>query len=247
MPRRLPLAPRFGPNDVFAAAHGVAVEALMRPDRLEAALELGRDAGPWLADAVARVEERLPRGRTVACAEGCTWCCHLKVLVSVPEVLALAASLRADPARLDEVRARVAEAHRTTRGMTHARRAAAKVPCPLLSSAGRCVAYEARPLACRGAHSYDADACRDAFEHPDEDRPIPFYKPQLQIGEAVRAGLGAGAGYIALDGRLLELVAALRVALEVDDAGDRWAEGDAVFAPAVDAELAHHLTPSHGS
>jgi putative zinc- or iron-chelating protein len=248
--RRLPLAPRFGPNDVFAAVHGTAVQALMEGPPLEAAINLARDAGHWADDAVARVVERVPRGRALACSEGCSFCCHLKVLVAPQEALALAAHLRARD-DLDRVRGRVADTDARSRGMSHEERAHAKLPCPLLED-GRCVAYEARPLACRGAHSYDVDACRAAFDRPDVDSAIPFYKPQLQITEAVRAGLGAGAGYIRLDGRLLELVAALRIALEDESAAASWAAGGAPFAAAVDAELAavladHQRKPRQGS
>jgi len=39
--------------------------------------------------------------QTPACSKGCSWCCSHKVGVTVPEVIAIVAHLRASPERLD--------------------------------------------------------------------------------------------------------------------------------------------------
>ena len=65
---------------------------------------------------------------------------------------------------------------------------------------------------------------------------MPLYKPQQQIAEAVRVGLANGAMMNGLDGRPLELVAALRVALEEPGGAEAWTRGEPTFEPALDAE-----------
>ncbi len=86
-----------------------------------------------------------------ACKPGCSWCCRMMVTATAPEVLTLAAAIAAMPEeRAAAVRARIAEAVPAVAGLdADARRRLAR-PCPLLEADGRCGAYAARPLACRG-------------------------------------------------------------------------------------------------
>jgi hypothetical protein len=247
MPRRtLPLVSPFGPAMVVDAATQATMETFRAQRSGKAAIELAGEAGAWAETLGEEVKARLPPSRPIACVEGCAHCCHVKVLVTVPEVLHLVAALRAslDAAALEQLRARVVASHRKTRGMSTEQRALARLPCPLLEGA-RCLAYDARPLACRGASSLDATACARAFDHPDEDVGIPIYKPQGQMTDALRSGLANGIAQSGLDPRLLELGAALMIALQQRTAGDEWASGRAAFAGAVDREFAE-LMRAHG-
>lgn len=237
--RRLPLVSPFGPPAVVDAVQRTTVEALAASRTAEAAIALAVDATSWAEEATRAVKERIPPSREQACAAGCAYCCHVKVLVTAPEALAVAALLRdkLSPAELDRVRARVVATNRKTRGMSTELRARAKIPCPLLEDS-RCLAYEARPVACWGANSFDAAACAQGFEHPEQDVGIPIYKPQGQIADAVRSGLANGLGESGLDAQLLELDAALAIALGQPAAGREWARGRPTFAPAHDREFA---------
>jgi len=93
-----------------------------------------------------------------------------------------------------------------------------------------------RPLVCRGWTSFDARACARHFDEPDEVAVPPAYAVGYELASAVLAGLGATARDAGRDGALLELVAALRIAIEHPDAAGRWNAGRPVFAPARDAE-----------
>lgn len=240
--RRLPLLSPFGPSAVVQAVQQVTVAALGDARSAEAAIALAEDATSWAEDATASVRERIPSSRGSACAEGCAYCCHIKVLVTAPEALAVAAHLRAtlSPLALERLRERVVKAHRKTRGMSTEQRARARVPCPVLED-GRCLAYAARPLACWGANSQDVGACAQGFAHPEQDLSVPIYKPQGQIADAVRSGLANGLGQSGLDAHLLELVAALAIAFAQPAAGREWALGKPTFAPAHDREFAELL------
>jgi hypothetical protein len=120
--------------------------------------------------------------------------------------------------------------------LSRVERARAGVPCPLLED-GACSVYEVRPLICRGWSSLDASACERHFADPDGTPVAPSYRVAYELASAVLAGLGLAARDAGRDGGLLELVAALRIALERPAAGERWEEGRGVFAGTRDGEV----------
>jgi Fe-S-cluster containining protein len=235
--RRLPIAASFGPPAILKAVEQVSTAILAEGRGADGAVELGEEAGAWADELTGLVVERVPPTHRIACAEGCASCCYLKVQVTAAEALRLASALRATRSteELQAIKDRVAAADRKTRGWTVAQRAAARIPCPLLEG-DRCVAYEARPLACRGANAFDAGACERRLGRPGSLAAVPHYGPQVQVADAVRAGVSLGAGRSGLDGRLLELNAALRFALEDPAVGKAWVKGQTSFAPARDRE-----------
>jgi Fe-S-cluster containining protein len=169
----------------------------------------------------------------IACRAGCSFCCRsLRVSVSPPEIFALAACIDALPAAGREATlARIRAADDATRGLSVAQRTAARIPCPLLEN-DRCSVYDSRPLSCRAAVSLDAGACQSSFE----GRPTPVPVPRAfwdALGESVRS-LGAALARIGLPLRAYELNAALRIAVETQNAPARWAAGEDIFAPAQD-------------
>ena len=202
--------------------------------------------GAILADAAAsdRAAElsraalaREPPPAPIACAAGCPSCCVSKVAVVAPEVLRIVEYLRRtlDPEGLAALTARVRAADEKTRGLTRAQRARAGVPCPLLVD-GACSVHEVRPLLCRGWSSLDAAACERHFANPDGVPVAPAYTVAYELASAVLAGLGRAARDSARDGGLLELIAALRIALERPTAAARWETRLPVFSQARDEE-----------
>jgi hypothetical protein len=174
----------------------------------------------------------LPSEQAIACHEGCHWCCYLKVGASAPEVFALVEYLNehASSAVLAHIKARVAELAADPRIFSQDAKIAARIPCALLSENGGCLGYEARPLACRGWTSTDADSCRRGL---DDDSEPPLLNPQLvRECAAVGLGLAEAASDHGLSGEMLELTAALNVALNEADALVRWASGAEIFAAA---------------
>jgi Fe-S-cluster containining protein len=102
--------------------------------------------------------------------------------------------------------------------------------CPLLVD-DRCTAYAVRPLTCRGFNSADAGRCERAH-HSGDWSAVPVFVPQQRLATFVLDGLRAGLQESKLDGELLELAAALHVALSSADAEERWLKGERVFAAA---------------
>ncbi len=178
-------------------------------------------------------KETEPPDPPIACRAGCAYCCYPRVHVTPPEVIFLAHFIRAkfSSSELEGLKTRLKEADEITHGMTEEEHGGAGVPCPLLVD-NLCSAYDARPLECRGFTSMDADACRRALDHYASWN-VPVYFPQYSIFKNAHAGLLAaliGADY---PFEVLELTAALRIALNSPDVAERWLAGENVFQAAA--------------
>jgi hypothetical protein len=86
-------------------------------------------------------------------------------------------------------------------------------------------------LTCRGYNSSDASQCERSVK-ARERVEVPSYAPQHRLAVFVLDGLRAGLAEAGLNGDLLELTAALRIALDLPDAAERWLAAEPVFAPA---------------
>jgi hypothetical protein len=146
-------------------------------------------------------------------------------------VLRIAAFLQQTlpPENLAAARQRISEGVRQRREIGN-RWMAARLPCPLLVDE-RCSVYPVRPLTCRGFNSSDARRCRQSVT---ERAPVelPVYQPQLNIATFVLDGLRAGLHEAGLGSELLELTAALDIALTQPSAAERWLAGETVFVVA---------------
>jgi len=174
--------------------------------------------------------------KQVACADGCSHCCHIRVDSSPLEVLALVhwITSNAPVGEIENLRRRVQAADSPTRGLSERDHSATGVACPILAD-GLCSAYAARPYDCRGYESYDESVCRHLRGRYDF-RQIPQNKPRYNAYLHARDGLIAAARRLGREGYLLELNAALAIAFEQSDAFSRWMDGGRPFAAArIDA------------
>lgn len=234
--RRLPLFPASTPVAVHEFAKASFRDALRGPRSAANAAEIGRDVGAWAEEGTARARDEAGDA-PLACTVGCAWCCHLKVAVTAPEVIALAAHLDGLPAEVRERAVeRIVAVDTRTRGMSTAQRLAARIACPLLED-GRCIAYESRPAACRAANSYDAAGCERALSEPTKAIRVANSPIAVSMCDATRGAASVTAMAVGLDGRLLELNAALRIAVERPNAAEQWSRGQPAFRYAVDAEI----------
>jgi Fe-S-cluster containining protein len=195
-------------------------------------LEAAEHAATLAEQAIDTARQRRPPRPPLACQEGCAWCCHKRVGVSAAEVVRIAAYLRQSlsPEKQDEVRARVVQRDEERRGLSKDRWAVLRVPCPLLVEQ-RCSVYPVRPLTCRGYNSSDARRCELSVTKRLLVE-VPIYEPQQRLATFVLDGTRAGLAEAGLDAGLLELTAALRIALETPQAVERWLAGAAVFTEA---------------
>jgi Fe-S-cluster containining protein len=227
-PRRLPV---FGGRDEGARTEvrTQVADALARgADRPSVIGVIGRavDAQWKTLEALGFGGEPAP-----ACAPGCSACCSQRVELTAPEVVLLARWIESHPDRAAIAR-RVEDAAQATRGHDRLAWRARPVRCPLLDARGLCAAYEARPLACRRAHSTDAAACLGARDEPASVEAIPRNETLTWNLSAIVVG--------ALEGLVLgeepphhhELSAALAIALGTEGFEARLAGGEDLLAPA---------------
>ena len=107
-----------------------------------------------------------------------------------------------------------------------------RIACVLLRD-GACSVYEARPLACRGFTSTDAESCRRSL---DRDEPISVDPYLLQVHNGAGLGLARALADAGLGTETVELTRALDIALNEANVFERWSAGEAVFESArVDA------------
>ncbi len=199
--------------------------------------EMGSDpANPQRAAAMAEAAEAmlqrtlagLTKPLPIACAKGCSWCCHCLVLITPPEIFRVANWLsgRAD-VQSAQMRERAASEAARRRPMTVQDRFKDQAMCAL-NWQGACGVYDVRPIPCRALLSLSADACRlGIIEGRGE---IPVVTTANEAAEIVRTLLVAAVRSMGLPDDGYELNAGVAAALAMPDAEPRWLAGEDVFA-----------------
>ena len=227
---------------------------LLRQERSpSAASHLGKKAMEATSTLVASLLGRAPAG-ALACRQGCAHCCHQRVGVTVPEALAIFATLVETRSgdELRELQERVERAYLSTRGLSRDERNSPEHACPLLEN-DLCSVYEVRPLSCRGVHSLDAEACKSRLHDKERraayergDLPGHSFVEPVRAVHAISAGLQLGLHEgLGLDMRPLDLTAALHLllsehSLESEGVAQRWLAGLPAFAEAHGGDATDH-------
>jgi Fe-S-cluster containining protein len=136
-----------------------------------------------------RHDERIatsPDIGTLACRQGCTWCCYFSVDVRAVEVFRILDFVEREFTNEQkaliyaEIRANSAK----LRDLDEMERMRRNVKCPFLSE-GRCTIYAARPQTCRNYHATNVAGCQLSYEQPDYLEIDPEFAPYVyQAGGA---------------------------------------------------------------
>ncbi len=209
-------------------------EILKRGRSVDGLGDVADNAAAWLGLWLGR----FPTPKRVACGPGCAWCCYWLVTGTAPEAVRIAREIgELSEGERTATLERLARADDLTRGIDAEARLALRMPCPFLSD-GSCAVYRARPLVCRFWHSYSVARCRESWEQRGA-LGVEVSTEWQAIYEAVSGGLMDGLRAAGLDGRLLEVSAAVRIVVEAPDAAERYLAGESVFAgaeaPAIEA------------
>jgi Fe-S-cluster containining protein len=161
---------------------------------------------------------------TLACREGCTWCCHFTVDVRPAEVFAILDFV--DRTFAADERTRIHEELRrnsiTLAGLDQEDRVTRNLQCPFLSR-DRCTIYSVRPQSCRNYHATDVAGCRQSYEQPDNLDIDPEFAPVVyQAGAAHVEGFSLGVQDAGFDVDAYELNGALHAALSDPGARGRF-------------------------
>jgi Fe-S-cluster containining protein len=211
-----------------------ARQILLEGDTVPKTYELVANVMNFASDTMDLVFEKTRY--TPACGKGCSYCCHILVEASVPEILAIAEYIRHQftPERRERLDRAIDEHIRTTEGMTRDGRMSISVACPLLE-AGCCSVYESRPIACRNWHSSDVGRCRAYYEDPASLKTTAVNGLALAAGANIATGLRVALRSRRLDDRAIELVRGLKIALADPSLLETWRERpDAFDAAALD-------------
>lgn len=171
--------------------------------------------------------------KKVDCKEGCAWCCHVRVSITPAEALYIAGYLhyKLSDAEMAEFKNRIAATAAEAGSLSADDRFFARIPCPLLVD-NRCSVYQQRPLACRKCNSFDVSACEVDFYDPRGRHPAPMSAMQQEVGGAVLTGLQNALNEWRTDATYLDLIMALDIALNVEEAASKWLRGEPAFAKA---------------
>jgi Fe-S-cluster containining protein len=212
-----------------------AVRRLIREEYTQACKQIGA-LGPIAALAASQLrhDERLAGAGdagTLACKDGCSWCCHFTVDVRAAEVFRILDFVAGHftPEQRERLRQEVLVNSAEVAPLSEMERMRRTVKCPFLE-AGRCAIYAVRPQTCRNYHATDAAGCRQSYEQPDNMDIDPEFAPLVyQAGGAhVEAFSKAllDAGY---DTGVYELNMALAAALQQPESRARFEAGKAPF------------------
>ena len=152
---------------------------------------------------------------TLACKNGCFWCCYFTVDVRAVEVFSILDFMERElsPEQQARVRREIEANSAMLQGVSELERMRRNVKCPFLAE-GRCSIYEARPQTCRNYHATDVTGCRASYEHPENIDIDPDFAPFVyQSGGAHVDAFCNSLQQSGYDTRAYELSTALAVAM----------------------------------
>jgi Fe-S-cluster containining protein len=153
------------------------------------------------------------------CKLGCSYCCHIRVEATDPEIFGIARRIRQRPeAEVADLIEKLRR-HATERNVGGG---ATRQSCAFLVDA-RCAIYEVRPATCRKAHSLSVKQCETLSPE------IPQNLKLLVEADAMMAGTAEAYRDRKLQAAAHELNAAVLAALNDQSAEARWYNGEDVF------------------
>lgn len=149
------------------------------------------------------------QGQTISCKLGCEWCCHQPIFALDYELEYLKDYLNKylDKNTTNKIRTNAQNKQKQLKNLKDVNLLNAKYPCPLLNK-GICIAYEARPMACRIYLSSNLNSCTKFFESPYDKTNYPaLLDLPMRLGRMMNEGFKAALktkGVIAKEFRIEE-------------------------------------------
>lgn len=166
-------------------------------------------------------------GAGIACRAGCSFCCHLRVMIYPHEAIALFRYLRSrmPKAQADGVRARLVGNAAHIGKLAREGRIATGIACAFLVE-GKCGAYEVRPAACSGYHSLSKERCEAAHDSgAASSESIPVLEGLRYVAATLDDGMDQGLAALGLSGHRVELNTAVAALIRDPALIERWRSG----------------------
>ena len=138
-------------------------------------------------------EFAIQQNQQIDCKKGCEWCCHQPVFALDYEMEYLNDFVRSNFSidTQNEIKKRAENKNQKLSMLKETDLLNTKYPCPLLEN-GACMAYEARPMACRIYLSTDVKSCLNFYHHPESKTSIPaLLNLTLRCGQKMNEGFKA--------------------------------------------------------
>ncbi len=130
---------------------------------------------------------------SIDCKKGCSWCCHQAIFANSYEVHFLGNYIEKNlPKNIrKEILHDAKSKELKTSTLNEAEVLNFKHPCPLLKN-GACLAYDARPMACRIYLSQSVKTCIDFYKAPEQEENYPaLLEFPLRAGRMMNEGFTA--------------------------------------------------------
>lgn len=165
------------------------------------------------------------------CVQGCGYCCHLRVSISVAEALIILHYLREhDQQHQYKERARNMREPLAQRAVSdNSWWLENSIPCLFLDQKTLlCTIYEARPFTCRAYHSLDIQRCKTGFFNRTETS-IPCYPDFKRSRELYSVAFERALAELGLQSTQVELSSTIGLFLQSPDLVKQWAQGKRVL------------------
>lgn len=129
----------------------------------------------------------------IDCKAGCYYCCHQAVFANTFELEFLAQYIKENLSEQEQslILKNAKEKYSRTQLLDKQSVLNYKYPCPLLSD-GKCMAYQARPMACRIYLSMKVTTCKQFYSNPTDDKNYPaLLEFPLMAGRMINEGFVA--------------------------------------------------------
>jgi hypothetical protein len=129
----------------------------------------------------------------IDCKRGCEWCCHQPVFALDFELEYLTDFINRNFTQeiKNEIKKRAKDKNNKLGMLKGNDLLNAKFPCPLLEN-GACMAYSARPMACRIYLSGNVNSCLNFYHHPESKTSFPaLLNLTLRTGQMMNEGFKA--------------------------------------------------------
>jgi Fe-S-cluster containining protein len=133
------------------------------------------------------------QNQRIDCKKGCEWCCHQPVFALGYELEYLNNFINRNFNQKikNEIKKRAKNKNNKLSMLNETELLNAKFPCPLLEN-GACMAYSARPMACRIYLSSEVKSCLKFYHHPESKTSYPaLLDLTLRTGQMMNEGFKA--------------------------------------------------------
>jgi hypothetical protein len=172
---------------VFASMAELTGSLLQRGTDVDSCVAAARVLNRTLEDTISTA---VASGAPVACQNGCSFCCYLRVELFAPESIAIFRYLNTEipEGNRKDIRERIFANAERIAGLTVEEHRRTNVQCAFLVD-GHCSIYPVRPIACSGHHSCDVRPCEQAYQDPSvEQNSIPMDAMIVLTKDAVKSG-----------------------------------------------------------